>query len=345
MATRSVAAAARVQSTSTRLAQLRERMERIRAGESSTPQDVQRAREMAREQQSATSRAYQRLLTAHAAALTRQRELAKLVSQAVPLPRPARDRQLQRENERLRSALVAMETYGSDGEIERPEDQRRRLWEALVAECRSPEWQSWAHAVCTVAQNLLPGVRGAALTLYDREGSPFPLAATDVWTSGVEEIHQMLGEGPALAAYASRQPVLVDDLTTAYDRWPGFVGAAAGLGLHGVWSFPVPLEGQNAGSLTCYRTDPSATSADSRDGELLAEVAARALLGDVDALLEEDNAGPDGYQNLHVAAGMLSVQLGITVDEAIVQIRARAFSSGVGLDRTAQSVVDGTFGE
>ena len=330
----SSAEAERIHSSSVRLAEVRKRLERLRAGEASTPEDVERARASAVAQQVAASEAYRRLLHAHASALKQQ-------PQGVD---KSRDRRLHREIERLRGALVAMQTYGSKSRVDWPEEQRRRVWEAVVAECSSDNWRSWAYAVCVVAAKL-SGVRGAALSLYDARGVPSPLAESDRWTGRVEEIHQLLGEGPALAAFNSRQPVLLDDLTTVDGRWPGFTSSAADLGVQACWSFPIPMDSRIIGSLTYYRTRREARPWTSRrDAELLAGVASQALLADLDALLDESIARQgDRSSNLNVAAGVLSVRCDISVAEALAHIRARAFSTGQGLTSTAQSVLDGTF--
>jgi hypothetical protein len=42
---------------------------------------------------------------------------------------------------------------------------------------------------------------------------------------------------------------------------------------------------------------------------------------------------------VHQASGMIAVQLGSTVQDALVRLRARAFSDGVGVDDVARLVV------
>lgn len=106
----------------------------------------------------------------------------------------------------------------------------------------------------------------------------------------------------------------------------------------------MPLAATDVGSLTFYRTAAAPFDQRSRnDAALLAEVAALALLADVDAL--NDDAEPvdtDGYHGVQIAAGVLSVRLGVSVAEALVHIHAHAYGSGRTLAETAQAVMEGS---
>ena len=339
-------AAVRVRSARRRLADLRERMARLRAGEIPTRDDVERARAFTRAQQAATTQAYMRLMRTHASAAAHTRRMAELADPPARSREHPTGRQLVRENERLRDAIVAIQTYSAQSARIWSEEQRRSVWQALVDECRSGNWRSWAQAVCTVATQLVPGARGAALTLYDQDDVPWPMAATDRWTRNIEEVHRIVGEGPALEVSTTHRRVLVDDLTNVYARWPGFVEAASAAALRGLWSFPVPVTDTNAGSLTLYWTGTAAPDrAHQPDAALLAEVASLALLADVDALKDLETVDPSGYDGVQIAAGMLSVRLGVSVDQAMVEMRAHAYGSGRSLEDMAQDVMGGTFPE
>ena len=336
--------AGRVEATRRRLAELRDRIDRLRAGEASTGMDVERARSAAREQRVAATEAYLRLLRTRAWAASRARAVTGLDLSPSISPEHQELARLVEQNRRLRDALVAIQTYSAPSGPDTSEDRRRSVWEALVDECRSEDWRSWALAVCVVATRL-PAVRGAALTLYDQHQVAYPLAASDRWTRDVDDIHQIVGEGPALQVGDTRPVLVVDNIADAYSRWPGFVEAAASAGLRGLACFYVPVGVGITGSLTLYRTVAQPHSETyARDAALLAEVAASAVLADVDALNDDpDRVYPDEYQNVNIAAGMLSIRLTISVAEAYLRIRAHAYGSGRSLSDTAKSVIDGTF--
>src|SRR3712207_4441884 len=105
----------------------------------------------------------------------------------------------------------------------------------------------------------------------------------------------------------------------------------------------MPVEDANPGSLTLYyRSVPRRdTTTQLSDAALRAEVATQAVQADVDGLSDEWGDDPEGYRKVHIAAGMLSIRLGVNVVEAIAQLRAQAFGSGQGLASTAQAVLDG----
>ena len=74
-------------------------------------------------------------------------------------------------------------------------------------------------------------------------------------------------------------------------------------------------------------------------------VAAAALIADL-ARLEDDAAGAVRIDRpadpAAMAAGMLSVQLGVPIAEASLRLRALAFSRGEALDVTALGILAGT---
>jgi hypothetical protein len=74
------------------------------------------------------------------------------------------------------------------------------------------------------------------------------------------------------------------------------------------------------------------------DALVMAGVAARVFLG-MSAKELEDNS--DLRLNVHQAAGMVSVQLAISVGDALIRLRAYAFANSRPLDNLANDVVSG----
>lgn len=330
--------APRVHESRQRVAQLKTRMSRLRSGEAPTKDDVEQAQRAAKEQFEAAMDAHRRLLARRASAARRRLTMQQSWRSPMVASQAKAYAAMSEEIERLRNAMAAIQS--SDRGAVLPDERVRRVWRELIDECRSPSWHGWANALCTIATRLLPSIRGAALTLYDDCRVAHPLAATDRWTWDTELMHQIVGEGPAFEVCRTRLKVMVDHLDDVYDRWPGFVDLAAGAGVRGICAFPFELGGLT-GSLTLYRTMPGPYDVmESATGAALARVAASVLIADADAVSDVDPlAYLSDYDDVSIAAGILSVRLGISVKQARLELRARSYGGGRSLIDVAQAVI------
>jgi hypothetical protein len=90
-----------------------------------------------------------------------------------------------------------------------------------------------------------------------------------------------------------------------------------------VFAFPLRLGGVRLGALNVYRDRPGALSDDQHaDGLALADMIAGWVLdtqagAPAGAVAEKVELGADFHYGLHNAAGMVSVQLGVSVAEAL----------------------------
>jgi len=358
-------AAARIKSARLRAEQLRERIQRLNAGVPPTRGDVEVAKASAENQRNEALRAQERLLQTYAAADLHRRLVGsggtgrgRTASDQVgdgTRGAPVSDRRsaeadgrtverLSHENRRLRSALVAMAaSWGGEGNGVWSKDRRRQVWRAVVEQSGDPAWRGWAHALCRAATSMMPDLRGVAVSGYDARGLPHLLAVTDEWTRQVEELHQLIGEGPAVEAYTSGSPVVVSRVSDEQSRWPGYVAAAADTGLRSVCALPVKLNGVSLGSISLYPQEEGGRGwQEWLDGTYLAAAAAKALMADLDAIEDGLDSGDLGDENIELATGMLAVQLHLNVDEALARMRAYAFSNARGLVQVADAIVDGS---
>ena len=339
-------AAARVVAAGVRAEQLRVRVARLRAGETSTPADVELAKAFAAEQRAEAERAQQRLLRAYAAAAALGSSRSARSGATAPRDAAADDglaRTPETENSILRRALVSIAS-SSDTSGGWPADRRRELWEALIDQCGQQSWNGWCDALCSITASTVPGLRGVAVSGYDNRAEPHLLGVTDSWTRQMEEIGQLAGEGPGIEAHRVQSPVLVQDLADEQARWPGFVAAAATHSgcLNTVYAFPVRLNGVGLASLTFYPRDQGGGGWPAwRDGFYLATVAAKAVLADLDAIEHGWPTGDVGDDRVLIATGRLAAQLAVSVDEASALLRAFAFGNARGLGEVAQEVLDG----
>jgi hypothetical protein len=170
--------------------------------------------------------------------------------------------------------------------------------------------------------------------------------ATDSHSEELEELQFTLGQGPALDGADGTSPVLVADLfaAEAWRRWPLFAPAAADRGIGAIFAFPVAAGAARFGVLDLYRrsTGPlsSAELADAlaySDAILVLALYDRGGLQAGVEMLDADMA--DRRAEVHQAAGMASVQLGVSVIDALARLRAYAFIHDRGLAEVAADVV------
>jgi hypothetical protein len=199
--------------------------------------------------------------------------------------------------------------------------------------------------VCEVSADLT-GVTGAGILLLSPDRPLASLGATDEVAATLGRLQQDLGEGPAVEAYEQQRSVQVPDLADGGPRrWVAFCGPAIEAGAGAVFAFPLQIGAVRLGAVHLYRRESGSMSTEQvADAMVLADIAAQSLLA------EQSSASPgelaphvreagDFQLVVHQAAGMVSVQLGTSVAEALVRLRARAFAEGSPVRDIAREVV------
>ncbi len=195
--------------------------------------------------------------------------------------------------------------------------------------------------------NALP-VTGAGLALMTDKGPAGTIAATDGPAVELEDLQFTLGEGPCVDASRTGRPVLQPDLlVTAPLRWPAFAGGALNAGIRAIFALPLRVGAIRLGVLDLYRDTPGSLSAAELTEALSFSDAATLLL----LHLQAGNlvAGPpwepvpvlDDRAEVHQATGIVSVQAAVTLAEALLLLRARAFTEHRAIGRLARDVLDG----
>jgi hypothetical protein len=186
-------------------------------------------------------------------------------------------------------------------------------------------------------------VRGTAIRLA-ASGEDGVAASSDPTARLFAELQFDANEGPGLQALERRRPVLVTDVRDAAVSWPGFAMLASSHGLGAVFSFPLQEGAASFGVLELYDARPRRlTGAELARAVALAHIATRFLLdrggsgGTPD--LEPDVSTSMERAVVYQAQGMVMVDLGVTLGEAMVRMRARAFAHGMSLDELARRIV------
>jgi GAF domain-containing protein len=188
---------------------------------------------------------------------------------------------------------------------------------------------------------------GAGIMLFDNGVSRGSLCSTDVVSELIEELQFALGEGPCIEACRDGRPVLEPDLASpATTRWMAFAPPAIAAGVAAVFGFPIRVGAVLLGALNLYRDSAGPLTAEQyADALVLADIAAEIILllqaeaspGELAAELERDASF---HYVIHQASGMVSAQLEVSVEHALVRLRAHAFGTGIPLVDIAKRVVD-----
>lgn len=222
----------------------------------------------------------------------------------------------------------------------------RHRWARLLASS-VPERAAQPLRICHMCVATL-GVSGAGIAMVTAAGHRGVVCATDAVSAKIEDLQLSLGEGPCIDAAATGAPVLIADLADTADvdtaRWPAFMEAAAGAGVRAVFAFPLQVGAINVGVIDLYCDTSRALSATDLSMALVAaDIAALALLHldtEGDRAFSDDRASRASYQmQVHQATGMVMAQAGVTIDQALLMLQARAFADGRPLAALADDVV------
>jgi len=222
------------------------------------------------------------------------------------------------------------------------EDQER--WARLLSEAaREPSLHPLR--ICQLCVDVL-GVSGAGISMVTPTRNRGVVCATDDLAQQIESLQLELGEGPCVDATARQGPVMVPDVDDPGDilvsRWPAFTAQAAEAGVRAVFALPLLIGAISVGVLDLYRLQPGVLGPNQLSFALMAADAAALSLLYLDRDYQDADDALAGLREaeIHQATGMVSVQAGVTIDEAFLLLRARAFSLDRPLDVVARDVVD-----
>jgi GAF domain/ANTAR domain len=191
-------------------------------------------------------------------------------------------------------------------------------------------------------------VTGAGIMLMAQDEHRGTLGASNSVIRTIEELQFTLGEGPCVDTCRTGRPVLEPNLARpGTTRWPEFSIRAVEAGVKAIFGFPLLVGALVIGALDVYSDHPGALRPEQvADAVTLAEVVTLAVLelqadAEPDSLAAELGLGIAFRTAVHQAAGMLSVQLDVTIDEALSRLRAQAYLTSTPLVEIAEAVVDG----
>jgi hypothetical protein len=183
------------------------------------------------------------------------------------------------------------------------------------------------------------GGDGAAITLADHTADRITLCATDDLAARLEDLQEVLGEGPGSTAYRTEQ-ITVADLRTEDSPWPLFAHAARSLPTrHILYAVPMrPWADGVIGVLTTHQ--PFRNLPEPERAQFLANAIGAAL---VRIAPDQDNLDADPWtarSGIHQATGMIAARLRVRTDDAMALLRAHAFAHNVTLAAVANDVIN-----
>jgi len=175
------------------------------------------------------------------------------------------------------------------------------------------------------------------------------ICTTNPTSALIERLQYDLGEGPCIDAHHRGGPVLEPDLESPdTPRWVGFSGPALAVGVRAVFGFPMRVGAVRLGAMNLYNDFPGSLSDDQHaDALVMADIAAESVLllqaGAASGTLATELAAEADFRYIvHQAAGMVAGQLGVSVAQALIRLRAHAFGNDKNLTAIAEQVVGRT---
>jgi hypothetical protein len=197
--------------------------------------------------------------------------------------------------------------------------------------------------LCRAAARALPA-SGVGMAVMTEAGVRGLAVTSDPRTERLEEIQFTTGEGPCMDAFTTRRPVLVSDLGDgALRRWPGYALSAHQTGVRAVFAFPLQIGSARLGVLDVFRdaTGPL-SAAEVSLAHVFAQVAVATLLDGQEqttrGAADLRDALTPGVE-LFQAQGMVMVQLGSNLTDAMATIRAYAFAQDRPVAEVAADIV------
>ena len=203
-----------------------------------------------------------------------------------------------------------------------------------------------ARRMCEICADVAQ-VSGAGIMMMSGDIQRGSLCTTNKVSARIEELQFSLSEGPCLDAFHQDRPVLEPDLAHPADvRWMAFSGATLDAGVRSIFGFPIHVGPVKLGALNLYNDAPGPlTPQQHADCLVLADVVARSVIlmqahATPGQLAKEFEAGGEFELVIHQACGMVAVQLGVGVAQALIRMQAHAFGNDESLRAVARSVVD-----
>lgn len=221
-----------------------------------------------------------------------------------------------------------------------------RVWDRIAESAASQQTVVSLPVACRACRDHID-VSGVGVMVQTGPARGEPVYATDQVATRLQDLEFTLGEGPCMTAMRLGVPVFAPEMASAHccRSWPLFAPEAAREGALAMVVIPMTAGAIRVGSFTVYRSRPGPlTATELADVSVFADVVLQLLL---DARARTPGASgrwlehgePLSRAEVHQASGMISVQLGVDIEDALLRLRAYAFVSHRSVLEVAQDVV------
>ena len=223
-----------------------------------------------------------------------------------------------------------------------PDDLLIRFARAIAT---TPPTHALSERLCLASRDLA-GADAAAITVAYAETNRVTLFATDDTSARLEDLQEVMGEGPGYSAATHHRVEVCQLGGLAAERWPLFTSAALELvGPATLHAVPMQPANQLVGVMTLYQLEHPQDDLpmDVRALERLAAATGAALMRDPEAVDQDLLDGPwQSRAEIHQATGMVVAQLGLNTDDALAVLKAHAYAGETTLIEISRHVVDRT---
>jgi len=184
-------------------------------------------------------------------------------------------------------------------------------------------------------------VNGVSLTIEVVTANRLTLAATDQVAAALEQLQDVMEEGPCWDAYLTGVPQMTNLTEGDDERWPRFAPAARqAVGQRAVYGLPMRPEQDTLGVLSVHLAEFTELPRGLDDALFLADTVGAALLLDPQQHDKYGMAGPWSRRSaIHQATGMIIAQLSLPAPDALAIMRAHAFAHNTTLDDIADQLI------
>jgi hypothetical protein len=180
-------------------------------------------------------------------------------------------------------------------------------------------------------------VDGGAITIGYAKGDRTVLAVNGSLGERIEELEDVLREGPSLDAFRTGAYVLAEP-RAASRTWPLLSQSLAPQAL-ALAAYPMIPQSEVLGIVSTYQLDDSGAGLDPDDATFLASAIGVTIVGRFGRTDTTDLVW-SARDRIDHAIGMVVIQLGITTADALALLRAHAFAHALSLSEVADAVVE-----
>jgi GAF domain-containing protein len=188
---------------------------------------------------------------------------------------------------------------------------------------------------------------GCGIMLSDAEGKLAFAAASDEGVVRVELHQERVSEGACHDAFKRNELVIIEDIRTGGNEWPGYRDRVLDAGLHAVLGVPMNAVGRTIGVVNVYRQVPGPWSdADVEAAQILTAVGAGYVVHANDLRAQHDltdnlQAAIASRDLIGQAKGIIMEREDVDAEHAFTLLRTLSQRENRKLRDIAQMVIDG----